>query len=327
MAGSRRHSRWRPGHFSRALDSRRGSRPDGRAVPAAGRRAAASVLARGLADVVLIGADRIAANSDTANKVGSFSLALAARHAGVPFLVVAPETTLDPATPDGGAIEVEERRADEVTGFRGTRAAPAGTRTLNPAFDVTPASLITAIVTDAGDPPRPRRPGRRLRVRPGPSLLVERQDLGGALLADPQSAADEVGDLLDFLGQLGPGLGVRRDVGELVRQAVLSASEAPSAMTTRASSAAKTTSATVVCFGSGDGMETSFDAAVPGCRLWPGPVAGVRAPSWPRYAGVTAVGGDEPETRRRSGRRHRRLHDLARRRDEPAPAAGRAPAQ
>ena len=110
--------------------------------------AAASVLGRGLADVVLIGADRIAANGDTANKVGSFSLSLAARHAGVPFLVVAPETTVDDATPDGASIEVEERGADEVTAFRGTRAAPAGTRTLNPAFDVTPASLISAIVTD-----------------------------------------------------------------------------------------------------------------------------------------------------------------------------------
>jgi methylthioribose-1-phosphate isomerase len=110
--------------------------------------AAASVLARGLADVVLIGADRITANGDTANKVGSFALALAARHAGVPLLVVAPESTVDPATPDGAGIEIEERGADEVTGFRGLRTAPAGTRTLNPAFDVTPASLVTAIVTD-----------------------------------------------------------------------------------------------------------------------------------------------------------------------------------
>ena len=110
--------------------------------------AAASVLARGLADVVLIGADRITANGDTANKVGSFSLALAARHAGVPFLVVAPETTVDLATPDGDAIEIEERGSDEVVAFRGVRSAPEGTRTLNPAFDVTPASLITAIVTD-----------------------------------------------------------------------------------------------------------------------------------------------------------------------------------
>jgi methylthioribose-1-phosphate isomerase len=110
--------------------------------------AAASVLARGLADVVLIGADRITANGDTANKVGSFSLSLAARHAGVPFLVVAPETTIDAATPDGAGIEIEERGADEVTSLRGVRTAPVGTRTVNPAFDVTPASLITAIVTD-----------------------------------------------------------------------------------------------------------------------------------------------------------------------------------
>ena len=110
--------------------------------------AAASVLARGLADVVLIGADRITASGDTANKVGSLSLALAARHAGVPLLVVAPESTVDPATADGAGIEIEERGADEVTGFRGVRTAPAGTRALNPAFDVTPASRITAIVTD-----------------------------------------------------------------------------------------------------------------------------------------------------------------------------------
>lgn len=110
--------------------------------------AAASVLARGLADVVLIGADRIARNGDTANKVGSFSLALAARHAGVPFVVVAPESSVDPATPSGDAVEIEERGPGEVVSFRGVATAAAGTRTLNPAFDMTPASLITAIVTD-----------------------------------------------------------------------------------------------------------------------------------------------------------------------------------
>jgi methylthioribose-1-phosphate isomerase len=110
--------------------------------------AAASVLARGLADVVLIGADRITANGDTANKIGSLALAIAARHAGVPFLVVAPESTVDGSTPDGDAIRIEERGSDEVVSFRGVRSAPDGTRTLNPAFDVTPASMITAIVTD-----------------------------------------------------------------------------------------------------------------------------------------------------------------------------------
>jgi methylthioribose-1-phosphate isomerase len=110
--------------------------------------AAASVLARGMADVVLIGADRVTRNGDTANKVGSLSLALAARHAGVPFVVVAPESTIDLDTAAGTDIEIEERPADEVTSFRGLPTAAAGTRALNPAFDVTPAALVTAIVTD-----------------------------------------------------------------------------------------------------------------------------------------------------------------------------------
>jgi methylthioribose-1-phosphate isomerase len=110
--------------------------------------AAATVLAHGLADIVLIGADRVTRNGDAANKVGSLSLALAARHAGVPFIVVAPESTLDPDTATGAAIEIERRPAEEVTSFRGVRTAPAGTRALNPAFDVTPAALITALVTD-----------------------------------------------------------------------------------------------------------------------------------------------------------------------------------
>lgn len=110
--------------------------------------AAASVLGRGLADIVLIGADRIAANGDTANKIGSFSLAVGARHAGVPFVVIAPESTIDAATVDGSGIEIEERSAGEVTTFRGVRSAPASARTLNPAFDVTPAWLVTAIVTE-----------------------------------------------------------------------------------------------------------------------------------------------------------------------------------
>lgn len=106
------------------------------------------LLARGAADAVLIGADRITANGDTANKIGSFSLALAARHAGVPFLVVAPESTVDVATPDGAAIDIEDRGAEEVVAFAGVRTAPEGTAAVNPAFDVTPAELITAIVTD-----------------------------------------------------------------------------------------------------------------------------------------------------------------------------------
>jgi methylthioribose-1-phosphate isomerase len=106
------------------------------------------LLARGGVDAVLIGADRIAANGDTANKIGSYALALGAERAGVPFIVVAPESTIDPATPSGEHIEIEDRGADEIVAFRGTRVAPEGTDALNPAFDVTPHDLITAIVTE-----------------------------------------------------------------------------------------------------------------------------------------------------------------------------------
>ena len=107
-----------------------------------------ALLSRGVADVVLTGADRIAANGDTANKIGTFSLAVAARYAYVPFVVVAPESSVDMETPSGDAIQIEDRGADEVVSVRGTPIAPAGAEALNPAFDVTPADLITAIVTD-----------------------------------------------------------------------------------------------------------------------------------------------------------------------------------
>ena len=106
------------------------------------------LLSRGIADAVFIGADRIAANGDSANKIGSFSLALAAQHAGVPFIVVAPESTVDMATASGADIEIEDRGAAEVAGFGGVRTAPEGIDAVNPAFDVTPHELITAIVTE-----------------------------------------------------------------------------------------------------------------------------------------------------------------------------------
>ena len=106
------------------------------------------MLARGQADVVLTGADRVAANGDTANKIGTFSLALGARHAGVPFIVVAPESTVDAGTPDGAGIAIEDRGTDEVVSLAGVATAPDGTDAANPAFDVTPAELITAVVTD-----------------------------------------------------------------------------------------------------------------------------------------------------------------------------------
>ncbi|MGH3098107.1 MAG: S-methyl-5-thioribose-1-phosphate isomerase [Streptosporangiales bacterium] len=106
------------------------------------------LLARGQADAVIVGADRVAANGDVANKVGTFSLALAASYAGVPFIVAAPESTVDQDTPNGDAIKVEDRDSDEVTSFHGVKTAPAGTETVNPAFDITPHRLVTALVTE-----------------------------------------------------------------------------------------------------------------------------------------------------------------------------------
>ncbi len=112
--------------------------------------AAGHLMARGEVDAVLVGADRIAANGDTANKVGTYTLAvLAARH-GVPFYVVAPISTVDLSTPDGASIPIEERPGSEVVTFRGVRTAPPDTEVRNPAFDVTPAELITGIVTEEG---------------------------------------------------------------------------------------------------------------------------------------------------------------------------------
>jgi methylthioribose-1-phosphate isomerase len=99
---------------------------------------------------VLVGADRIAANGDVANKIGTYGLALAARAHQVPFYVLAPTSTIDPAVPDGGSIPIELRAPEEVTGWRGVPVAAEGVPVWNPAFDVTPADLVTAIVTDRG---------------------------------------------------------------------------------------------------------------------------------------------------------------------------------
>ncbi|MDQ1483289.1 MAG: methylthioribose-phosphate isomerase [Actinomycetota bacterium] len=112
--------------------------------------AAASTILRGLVDVAIIGADRIAANGDTANKVGSVGLALACRRAGIPFVVAAPSSTVDLTIAGGDDIVIEERYEDEVLGFGGLRTAPVGVRGFNPAFDVTPHDLISAVVTERG---------------------------------------------------------------------------------------------------------------------------------------------------------------------------------
>jgi methylthioribose-1-phosphate isomerase len=111
---------------------------------------AASLMRSGEIDVVLVGADRVALNGDAANKIGTYGIAVAARHHGIPFYVCAPWSTIDRATPDGAAIVIEQRHGDEVRRLAGIAVAPANVDVRNPAFDVTPAGLITGIVTDKG---------------------------------------------------------------------------------------------------------------------------------------------------------------------------------
>jgi methylthioribose-1-phosphate isomerase len=112
--------------------------------------AAAALMRQEKIDAVIVGADRIAANGDTANKIGTYMLALVAKAHGVPFYVAAPSSTLDPAMASGDAIPIEERDPRELTEIEGVAVAPAGTPVWNPAFDVTPGSLISAIITEDG---------------------------------------------------------------------------------------------------------------------------------------------------------------------------------
>lgn len=112
--------------------------------------AAGALMARGVVDRVLVGADRIARNGDVANKIGTYALAVLARAHEIPFVVAAPLSTIDLDTPHGAAIPIEERPAAEVTHLAGVHVAPDGVRVVNPAFDITPHHLVTAIVTEAG---------------------------------------------------------------------------------------------------------------------------------------------------------------------------------
>jgi len=112
--------------------------------------AAGFVMKRGEVDLVVTGADRIAANGDTANKIGTYSVAVLASHHGIPFYVAAPFSTIDASIPSGTAIPIEERDADEVRRMGGRQTAPAETPVYNPAFDVTPAELISGIITERG---------------------------------------------------------------------------------------------------------------------------------------------------------------------------------
>jgi methylthioribose-1-phosphate isomerase len=104
----------------------------------------------GRIDLVVVGADRIAANGDTANKVGTYTVALVAREHKVPFYVAAPVSTIDLETPEGSRIPIEERPAREVTHVKSVRLAPEGAKVFNPAFDVTPHALIAGIITERG---------------------------------------------------------------------------------------------------------------------------------------------------------------------------------
>lgn len=117
--------------------------------------AAAHLMKTGAVQWVVVGADRICANGDTANKIGTYQLAIAARHHGVGFMVVAPSSTVDMATPSGDAIHIEERDPAELLGIGGTRTVAEGVPAWNPVFDVTPATLIDAIVTEKGVIERP----------------------------------------------------------------------------------------------------------------------------------------------------------------------------
>jgi len=112
--------------------------------------AAGFVMKQGEVDLVIVGADRIAANGDTANKIGTYSVAVLAQHHGVPFYVAAPWSTIDPSIPSGAAIPIEERGGDEVRSTGGRQTAPSETPVYNPAFDVTPAELIAGIMTERG---------------------------------------------------------------------------------------------------------------------------------------------------------------------------------
>jgi len=112
--------------------------------------AAAALMRTGRIQAVIVGADRIAANGDVVNKVGTYALAVAAAAHGIPFMVVAPTSTIDPETPTGEAITIEERDAAEITAFRGTPVAPSGVAAYNPVFDMTPARLVRWLVTEKG---------------------------------------------------------------------------------------------------------------------------------------------------------------------------------
>jgi len=123
---------------------------DGIPVTLIADSAAAFMMSRARIDAVIVGADRVAANGDVANKIGTYGLAVVARRHGIPFYVACPLSTIDLMIARGDDIPIEERSGDEVTGYRGNRWAPEGVSVENPVFDVTPAELVTALITEIG---------------------------------------------------------------------------------------------------------------------------------------------------------------------------------
>ncbi len=118
---------------------------------------AGHLMSRGEVDAVIVGTDRVAANGDVANKIGTYMVAVLAQRHGIPFYVACPLSTIDLSVDDGGAIPIEERAAEEVTGFRDCQWAAQGVQVRNPAFDVTPAELVTALITEKGVVMQPHR--------------------------------------------------------------------------------------------------------------------------------------------------------------------------
>jgi len=129
---------------------------------------AGAMMAQGKIQAVIVGADRIAANGDTANKIGTYSVAILAREHGVPMYIAAPFSTIDLETPDGAGIPIEQRAASEVTHFAGKQVAPTGVEVENPAFDVTPACYIKAIITERGVATAPFEESLRKLAEAGP---------------------------------------------------------------------------------------------------------------------------------------------------------------
>jgi methylthioribose-1-phosphate isomerase len=133
---------------------------------------AGALMRQGAVDLVVVGADRIAANGDVANKIGTYTVAVLAREHGIPFYVAAPFSTVDLATPDGSHIPIEERPSREVTHVGPIQVTPAGAGIRNPAFDVTPARFVTGIITDRGIVTAPYDEQLRGLARPEPAATA-----------------------------------------------------------------------------------------------------------------------------------------------------------